>query len=375
MKIRLYKAFFLCSLVLAVALTGTGCANPFGDNNILISGDNSGDSDRKQPEDPETDPERQADEKLVTVQDPARIVHLGRYQGLVLQKPSVPDEEVEAEIRSRLQTEIPASQEASALVQESDTVIINYVGTIGTASFDGSIANNYRLVIGSHEMQDGFEEALIGMKIGETRSFTLPVQTQDGEVDAVYRVTLQSILRTAELTDEWAQAQGAGSAEAYREEIRKELEEEIDTDAALRNDAWQLILSQSTLSEYPDRDLALAKEEYTQLLSGYAGEADMTLEDFLTSQGIDQSTYESMQLTYAKEKVIQNVIVQAILDQEGITLESESVKAAMEDIAKESGFKDSSSLTDSVGKTRATEAAALRVVQDLAVAAASSSAS
>ena len=375
MKSRLYKAFFLCSLVLAVALTGAGCANPFGDNNILISGDNSGDSDRKQPEDPETDPERQADEKLVTVQDPARIVHLGRYQGLVLQKPSVPDEEVEAEIRSRLQTEIPASQEASALVQESDTVIINYVGTIGTASFDGSIANNYRLVIGSHEMQDGFEEALIGMKIGETRSFTLPVQTQDGEVDAVYRVTLQSILRTAELTDEWAQAQGAGSAEAYREEIRKELEEEIDTDAALRNDAWQLILSQSTLSEYPDRDLALAKEEYTQLLSGYAGEADMTLEDFLTSQGIDQSTYESMQLTYAKEKVIQNVIVQAILDQEGITLESESVKAAMEDIAKESGFKDSSSLTDSVGKTRATEAAALRVVQDLAVAAASSSAS
>ena len=360
---------------MTLTMAGTGCANPFGDGNIPVSSLTTDDGSGAQSDDPEASEDVPQAERLVTVSDPSELVHLGRYQGLVLQKPSVSDEDVEAEIRNRLAVQIPASQETEAAVQESDTVVINYVGTIGSGTFEGSVANNYRLVIGSDEMQEGFEEALIGMKTGETRSFTLPVRTQDGEVDAVYRVTLQAIIREAEFTDEWAQAQGAGSAQEYRDEVRKELEDGIDMEAALRNDAWQRILSQSTISQFPDRDLTLAEEEYEQIVAGYAEEADMTLTDFLASQGIDEDTYESMQLTYAKEKVLQNVIVQTILDQEGLTLESESVKSAMETIALESGFKDSEKLIESVGRTRVMEAAALRVVQDLAVAAASSSAS
>ena len=373
MTCRLYKGMLLSGLLSVLVLAGTGCSFSVPDG--LITRDE--DSGTGQTEtDPQTSQQQDDQEPgLVTVSNASELVSLGRYKGLVLARPAVSDEEVEEEIRSRLEEEASPVSGSDAVVQEGDTVVINYVGTIGYETFDGSVANNYRLTVGSDQMQEGFEQALIGMKTGETRSFALPY-TESGEdgLQAVYRVTLQAFYRPSSLTQDWAAAHGASTVDEYREQVRKEMEEQIDVQKVQREDAWQRILSQSSLSLFPERDLTLAGEEYREIMEEYARDADMTLDEFLSSQGMSAGDFETQQLSYAQGKVLQNMVVQVILDQEGISLSDRLVQAAMESVAAEAGFKNVDALISSVGNTRALESAALRVVQDLAVEEASASA-
>ena len=81
--------------------------------------------------------------------------------------------------------------------QNGDTVSVHYVGKFpGGKVFDTSmkaeavkaglfnLARDYKplqVVLGKHQVISGFEEALLGMKINETREITLPPEKAYGK--------------------------------------------------------------------------------------------------------------------------------------------------------------------------------------------------
>jgi len=81
--------------------------------------------------------------------------------------------------------------------KNGDTVVIDFAGFLGEEQFAGGTASDYPLTLGSHQFVPGFEEQVVGMKIGETRdiNITFPQQyvPELAGKDVVFKVTVKDI--------------------------------------------------------------------------------------------------------------------------------------------------------------------------------------
>ncbi len=81
--------------------------------------------------------------------------------------------------------------------KNGDTVVIDFAGFLGEEQFAGGTATDYSLKLGSGTFVPGFEEQLVGAKVGETRdiNITFPenyVKNLAGK-DVVFKVTVKEI--------------------------------------------------------------------------------------------------------------------------------------------------------------------------------------
>ena len=88
---------------------------------------------------------------------------------------------------------------AEDIAQNGDKVIIDFAGFLGTEQFEGGTAKNYPLVLGSGKFVPGFEDQLIGAKVGETRdvniTFPLNYYPHLAGKDVVFKVTIKEIVK------------------------------------------------------------------------------------------------------------------------------------------------------------------------------------
>ena len=87
---------------------------------------------------------------------------------------------------------------SSQTVKEGDMIDLNYVGKKDGVAFQGGTGNHPSLIIGSGRFIPGFEEQLIGMKVGETKdiNLTFPENYGSKELDGqavVFTVTINEI--------------------------------------------------------------------------------------------------------------------------------------------------------------------------------------
>ena len=298
-------------------------------------------------------------------------VKLADYKSMTIQKPEVTEEEVTEEIEKRLFEAGETPKGKDAAVETGDEAVINYFGMIGYETVDQSTANNYTLVVGSGEMAAGFEEALVGMQTGQTKRFdiTYPENYAMPELagsTVTYQVTLQSFTRPAKLTGEWAAAQGYESEEDFREAVRQELQDARDSQVIdYGEEFWKLVLENSEVADYPEQDLLLGIEEYRLLTESYAAYAQMDVASFLRSQNITEEEYEALAIEYAKSLVRQNLIVQAILDTEGVDLYGEEAEAVREKLAASYGEEDAADLEKRFGGRQVDESVGLLLVKQI----------
>ena len=373
--------FLLLAAFLPMQLTG--CSNPLTDRGIPITqgkgGEDNADASAAGDKEKAADAEGTAQEdfadaweesgRLVLAEDLSSYIELGRYKELVARGVQVTDEQVDAAIRQKRLDDKRTVRDAA--LEAGDVAVINYVGTVASKTFDGSIANNYVLTIGSGEMADGFEDALVGMTAGQTRTFS--VQYPEDYFDKTlagaaveYRVTLQSFQRPAELTEEWAKEQGAESIESYRESVYQELLAQASKDQEqIRQNAFLQVLEASKIKAYPEEDLDRAKAQYMALVQRYADQADMTLEDFVHSQQITGADFEQEALAYAQNKVKELLVLQQILDEEGISLQGEEAAEVRDKLAQEYGQGDAKALEEAYGLLEVNTSVALELVEDI----------
>ena len=292
------------------------------------------------------------------------------YSALKIPKKEVKvsDSDVQTEIDTILSS---YNQVTDRKVKKGDTVNIDYKGMVDGKEFDGGTASGASLKIGSGTFIDGFEDGIIGMKKGQTKDLdlTFPEEYSSEELagqEVVFKVTLQSFKRAPELTDDWAAKNtDCKTAEDYKKEIRKTLEEEAKTSAqnTLRETAWNTVLSASEVKEYPQDDLDTAKTEFKTLYENYAKQGDMTLEDFVKAQGISMDDFEEQSSQYAEYKVKQNLIVQGIMDAEGLSINDEETQKLKDDLIKEYGFASIDEMIETYGEQEVNESLALLRVE------------
>jgi trigger factor len=175
-----------------------------------------------------------------------------------------------------------AQRAMDAAAATDDRVTVDFIGKIDGEPFDGGRAEDYQFVVGEGQMLKEFEEAVVGMKVGESKTFPLsfPEDYQGRDVagkTADFMVTLKKLEAThlPEVTNELAKSLGVADAtvEALRADIRKNLEREVKYRLLGRNkqaalDALvaqaELDLPNSIVQSELDRMAQGAREELKQ---------------------------------------------------------------------------------------------------------------
>lgn len=127
---------------------------------------------------------------------------------------------------------------------EGDRVTIDFEGKIDGEKFAGGEAQGFQFLIGEGQMLEQFDQAVRGMKVGESKTFPLqfPEDYHGKEVagkEADFLVTMKKVeaQNLPELTDEFVKSLGIeqGSVEALRGDVKKNLDREVKFRVLARN--------------------------------------------------------------------------------------------------------------------------------------------
>ena len=281
-------------------------------------------------------------------------VTLGEYKGLtVTQEPiEITDEEIQEVIDSETMETL-----TEGTVEEGDIVNIDYEGTLDGEAFDGGSAEGYDLEIGSGTFIDGFEEGLTGLEIGSETDLdlTFPEDYQSEDLagkDVVFHVTINSVQRVPELTDEVAAKVADGkTAEEYKESVRQDL---IDTETLTQEqnakyDLIDQVYENATIDGYPEEKLEFytkyAKYMYAQQAEAYG----MTLEDMCTAYGMTEEEFMTSLEDSYKEMLSQEMVLKAVAETEKLEVTDEEYQAGVEKYAEELSV-DEDALVDQYGE-------------------------
>ncbi|MBO5278348.1 MAG: trigger factor [Lachnospiraceae bacterium] len=269
--------------------------------------------------------------------DYSKYVTLGQYKGVeITAVPDVTEEELEAEVASRFRD----------TVADGDTVNIDYVGTKDGVAFDGGTAQGQSLTIGSNTYIDGFEEGLVGVKVGDTvdLNLTFPDPYKNNPDLAgkpvVFTVTVNSISGVvgAELTEEVIAANTMyDSVDAYRESVREELQ--LVKDNQKLTQIWAIVQETTTISGYPKKEV----EEYANdMKSYYESMASMygtDLATLLSASGMTEETFNQQCQEYGQEECAKYMILEMIAKEENITVSEEEFNEEIAKAVTESGME------------------------------------
>lgn len=260
------------------------------------------------------------------------------YMGLEL--PDIRREIKEEEVLSRLEDlriryAKVRNVEGERTVREGDIVVIDTEGYMdGKEMKDGKISGRW-IDVGMKEHVPGFEEALVGMRIGETKEITIryPEDWHQEELrgkEAVFRVTVKEIKERLlpEIDDEFARDVGDfENLEELKEKIKRDLEKEEDI--RIRNileDEIINMLSEKNPVQIPER---LIEEETERLISEFKERMRLQRVEL---HDISEEQKEEFR-KQAKKGIQKHLYFKKIAEKEGIQVLDNEVEEKLKEIA------------------------------------------
>ena len=163
--------------------------------------------------------------------------------------------------------------------QDSDRVTVDFEGKIDGEPFSGGKAEDFQFIVGEGQMLKEFEEAVRGMKAGESKTFPLafPEDYHGKDVagkTADFLVTIKKIeaAHLPEVNEALAKSLGIedGSVESLRADIKKNLEREVKFRLLARNKT--AVMDALVTKAELDLPKAAVQAEVERLLEGARAE-------------------------------------------------------------------------------------------------------
>lgn len=275
-------------------------------------------------------------------------VKLGAYKGINFDKPEykVSDADVEEDIKRLQERNSRLVEVIDRAVEDGDTVLIDYSGSVDGVKFDGGTAEKQTLVIGSKTFIPGFEEQVIGMNIGEDRDISVKfpeeyhAENLKGK-DAVFAIKLHEIKKKElpEINDEFIkESTGCENVETYKKETFERLEKQ-NNDKAERELEDLIIkkITETTEVEIPDALVEGQIDRMVQEMSYRMSYQGLKLEDYLKYIGQTIEDYRKGFAEQATEIVKSQLVIEAIIEAEKIEATEEDVEARVKEMAEKQG--------------------------------------
>ena len=234
-------------------------------------------------------------------------------------------------------------EDEDAAVENGDIVLLDFCGKKDGIAFEGGTAENYELTIGSNSFIPGFEEGMIGMKVGEEKDLDLTFPEEYHAADlagaaVVFTVKVNAIKRKhlAPLDDDFAKdVSEYDTLDEYKAHLREDMEKQRKE--AAENQYKSKIAEKVT----SDSDVVAPQSMVEKEAEGYLNEMTYNLR----AQGIEMDQYlqwtnsneEDMKKEFAERaeaSVKQQLVLSEIADREEITVSEEELDEEMEKLAK-----------------------------------------
>lgn len=270
---------------------------------------------------------------------PRPEVKLGDYKGLKVEKQvaEVKDEDVEKQIKNfqDRQGKMVDAPEGAA-VENGDFTTLNFEGFVDGTPFEGGKGEDYPLQIGSGSFIPGFEDQLVGAKIGEEKevNVTFPEEYHSKDLAgkaAMFKCTIKSIKRKElpEINDELAKKVSKfDTLDELKADIRKNLEENAERKA--ENDQKSAAIKQATNNIQVDIPAVMIDNRVTAMIQEMAMRLEqqgMKLEQYLQYAGTDIAKIREDYRETAEKNVKTDLMLEEVAKAEDIKVEAKDLDA------------------------------------------------
>ena len=279
------------------------------------------------------------DEKGVDYTFSAEIypaVTLGEYKGLSAERPvrEITDEDVAAELESARKRNARKISADDREARMGDIANIDFDGFLNGERFDGGKSEGYELELGSNSFVPGFEEQVVGMKVGDEKDLdiTFP-QEYTPELAGkavVFKVKLNSLSynELPALDDEFAGDNGFDTLDEYKADIRANIEKRFNeqADSAFRSEIVKKAIDNMSV-KVPNSMIASKAED---ILRNYAANFGMTdrsmpIEKLMEMMGVDENTMNNSIRPAAEYQVKNDLLLEAVAEAEKLEATAEEI--------------------------------------------------
>ncbi len=286
-------------------------------------------------------------------------VKLGKYKGVKIEKVSteVTDADVDAEIEKERRANSRTIVVEDRPVKDGDITVINFEGFVDGVAFEGGKGENYPLTIGSGQFIPGFEEQLIGAKIGEDVevNVTFPEDYQAEDLAgkaAVFKCKVNEIKETElpEADDEFAsEVSDFDTIAEWKEDLKKSLTEKKVASAKeeKENKALEAAVENAEMV-IPD---AMAEFECEQMINDYAmrlSQQGLSIDQYLMFTGMDMDGLKAQMKPQAIKTIKSRLVLEAIVNEEKLEANDDEIDAEIAKMAEMYGMENDK-LKESIG--------------------------
>ena len=292
-------------------------------------------------------------------------VELGKHTKLGVKKEEVviTDSQIEHELHHLQEQFVEVKDlDDDTAIKEGNVAVIDFEGFKDGKAFKGGKGEDYSLEIGSHTFIPGFEEALVGLKKGDTKdvNVTFPENYHSEDLKGqpvIFKVTVKAVKERVlpEFNKEFFEDLNVGGVESL-DDLKKYIKENMTAERSKQLEDEYLfkcldeVVKNSKFDipeEMTDDETNRLVREFSEKLS-YQG---LKLEDYLKYINSTIDDFKATLKDEANKRVGYRLIMDAVIENEKIEVSeeeleselkktSEEYKMSVEDFLKEIGNKE-----------------------------------
>ncbi len=298
--------------------------------------------------------------KVVYYVVPSITIDNYKKLGVELKVEKVTDKMVDSEIDAILAKERMLSKKADGKIAKGNSATFDFCGKVDGVAFPGGTAEKFELEIGSGQFIPGFEDQMIGMKVGEEKDLkvTFPKEYHAENLagkEAIFTVKVHEVneINKPELNEDIIKGLNLPDKEVKTPaQFKKFLKENMEKYFEQRAYETNLPLVNKAIydnakvdgkaikdAKIPEIMINEEKKEISRQFGLKLEQMGVKLEDFLKMVGKTKEDINNELETQAKQNVVVYGALDYIIDKEKITVSDKTIDERYEAIAKGYGKK------------------------------------
>lgn len=270
---------------------------------------------------------------------------LGQYKGLDAEQDEVEVDDLQVDnhiymLREQNARLVPREDRAA---QEGDMLLIDFTGYIDGEIFEGGEAEDYSLELGSQSFIPGFEEQLIGVNLNEETEVkvSFPEDYRNEELagkEATFSVTIKQIKekQLPELDDEFVKEV---SEFETLDEMKADIKEKLlkNAEEQSKTKLEESLIEKVTEASSVDLPEVLVERQIDRMIGdmeNYMRQQGLGLDQFLELTGKNKEDLREENRPEAEKRTKANLVLDAIVKEEGITVDDSEVEEKIASIAE-----------------------------------------
>tara|TARA_B100002051_G_scaffold275038_1_gene317663 strand:+ start:38 stop:1342 length:1305 start_codon:yes stop_codon:yes gene_type:complete len=251
----------------------------------------------------------------------------------------ISDDDLDKTVQN-LQKRLSQWEPTDEISQEGYQVKINFVGKIDGEEFEGGTAEDFTVEIGSKSMIEGFEDGLVGLKKGDSKTLELVFPEDYGKKELAskpvnFEAQVNEVLKAKlpELNQEFFKSTGieADDIDSYKTEVRNKLEEDLLNilDGKVKQSLYDALLEANEF-EVPS---AMIESEVSNMKQDTARRMGLDPKDMNPDLFPDETFTEE-----ATKRVKVGILLNTLIQERELKPDADKVKEIIEERAK--NYKD-----------------------------------